>query len=82
MLTPIFSAYGRIDNLSLLVDPVSKRSKGAAVVSFRDHVDAKKAIEQLDGVEIAGKAVCLHVSLTYLDQNHRRLRCPNEGVGR
>ncbi|KGG51379.1 hypothetical protein DI09_37p160 [Mitosporidium daphniae] len=62
MLTPIFSAYGRIDNLSLLVDPVSKRSKGAAVVSFRDHVDAKKAIEQLDGVEIAGKAIKITVA--------------------
>ena len=58
MLTPIFSAYGRIDNLSLLVDPLSKKSKGAAIISFHAHGDAKKALDQLDGVEIAGKAVC------------------------
>lgn len=75
MLRGIFEPFGKIDNIQLIMDPETGRSKGYGFiavsssfekreccyrfrfVSFQFHncEDAKKALEQLNGFELAGR---------------------------
>ena len=55
MLKGIFEPFGRIDKIELMKDPESGRSKGYGFITFHDAEDAKKALEQLNGFELAGR---------------------------
>lgn len=50
----LFEPYGEIDTLQLHRDPVTQRSKGFAFVQYKEHEHAKSALEQLNGLELAG----------------------------
>ncbi|KHN77266.1 RNA-binding protein 39 [Toxocara canis] len=53
MLRPIFEPFGRIDNMRLVTDSEGM-SRGYAYVTYRYADDAKRAMEQLNGFELAG----------------------------
>ncbi|XP_067130938.1 RNA-binding protein 39 isoform X3 [Centruroides vittatus] len=66
MLRGIFEPFGRIDKIELIRDSETGRSKGygfitsklssiSAILTFHDAEDAKKALEQLNGFELAGR---------------------------
>ncbi|RWS24727.1 RNA-binding protein 39-like protein [Leptotrombidium deliense] len=55
MLRGIFEPFGRIDKIELQRDPETGRSKGYGFITFFDSEDAKKALEQLNGFELAGR---------------------------
>ncbi|XP_044267077.1 RNA-binding protein 39 isoform X1 [Tribolium madens] len=55
MLRSIFEPFGKIDNIQLIMDPETGRSKGYGFIAFRNCEDAKKALEQLNGFELAGR---------------------------
>ncbi|KAI5737607.1 hypothetical protein M8J76_015034 [Diaphorina citri] len=55
MLRGIFEPFGKIDNIQLMVDPDTGRSKGYGFITFHSADDAKKAQEQLNGFELAGR---------------------------
>ncbi|OTF77165.1 RNA-binding protein 39-like protein, partial [Euroglyphus maynei] len=55
MLRGIFEAFGKVEKIELSRDPETNRSKGYGFVYFKDADDAKKAIEQLNGFELAGR---------------------------
>ena len=81
MLRGIFEPFGKIDNIQLIMDPETGRSKGYGfltvhikiscrlfncnisisfkiyllLLQFRNADDAKKALEQLNGFELAGR---------------------------
>ena len=55
MLRGIFEPFGRIDKIELMRDMETNRSKGYGFISFHDAEDAKKALEQLNGFELAGR---------------------------
>jgi len=55
MLRGIFEPFGRIDKIELMRDLETGRSKGYGFISFHDSEDAKKALEQLNGFELAGR---------------------------
>ncbi|XP_071441012.1 RNA-binding protein 39-like isoform X2 [Hetaerina americana] len=55
MLRGIFEPFGKIDNIQLIMDPETGRSKGYGFITFHDAEDAKKALEQLNGFELAGR---------------------------
>lgn len=55
MLKGIFEPFGRIDKIELMKDPETGRSKGYGFITFHDGEDAKKALEQLNGFELAGR---------------------------
>ncbi|XP_058795610.1 RNA-binding protein 39 isoform X2 [Phymastichus coffea] len=55
MLKGIFEPFGKIDNIQLIMDPETGRSKGYGFITFRNSDDAKKALEQLNGFELAGR---------------------------
>ncbi|XP_074647022.1 RNA-binding protein 39-like isoform X2 [Tubulanus polymorphus] len=55
MLRGIFEPFGKIDHINLVMDSESGRSKGFGFVTFQTADDAKKALEQLNGFELAGR---------------------------
>uniref|UniRef100_A0A1Y1LZK6 RRM domain-containing protein n=3 Tax=Photinus pyralis TaxID=7054 RepID=A0A1Y1LZK6_PHOPY len=55
MLRGIFEPFGKIDNIQLIMDPETGRSKGYGFITFHNCEDAKKALEQLNGFELAGR---------------------------
>ena len=57
MLQEIFEPFGKIDSLQLMMDTETARSRGYAFITFRDVADAKRAMEQLNGFELAGRAM-------------------------
>lgn len=55
MLQGIFEPFGKIEKIELSRDPETGRSKGYGFVHFKDVEDARKALEQLNGFELAGR---------------------------
>uniref|UniRef100_A0A8C2BFE7 RNA binding motif protein 39a n=1 Tax=Cyprinus carpio TaxID=7962 RepID=A0A8C2BFE7_CYPCA len=55
MLRGIFEPFGRIDSIQLMMDSETGRSKGYGFITFADAECAKKALEQLNGFELAGR---------------------------
>lgn len=55
MLKGIFEPFGKIDDIKLIRDHETGRSQGYGFISFRNPEDAKKALEQLNGFELAGR---------------------------
>ncbi|KAM4610714.1 RNA-binding protein 39b isoform 1-T1 [Polymixia lowei] len=55
MLRGIFEPFGRIEGIQLMMDTETGRSKGYGFISFADAECAKKALEQLNGFELAGR---------------------------
>jgi len=55
MLRSIFEPFGRIQTISLVKDPDTDRSKGYGFIIYNEAEDAKKAIEHLNGFELAGR---------------------------
>lgn len=55
MLKGIFEPFGKIDDIKLIRDHETSRSQGYGFITFRNADDAKKALEQLNGFELAGR---------------------------
>uniref|UniRef100_A0A3P8TXD8 RNA binding motif protein 39a n=1 Tax=Amphiprion percula TaxID=161767 RepID=A0A3P8TXD8_AMPPE len=55
MLRGIFEPFGRIESIQLMMDSETGRSKGYGFIMFADAECAKKALEQLNGFELAGR---------------------------
>ncbi|NXC78963.1 RBM39 protein, partial [Anhinga anhinga] len=53
MLRGIFEPFGKIEGIQLMMDSETGRSKGYGFISFADAECAKKALEQLNGFELA-----------------------------
>merc|ERR1719296_538801 len=57
MLKGIFEPFGRIASIQLMKDPETDRSKGYGFITYSEAEDAKKAMEHLNGFELAGRAM-------------------------
>jgi len=57
MLRGIFEPFGRIQTIQLVKDNDTGRSKGYGYIIYYEAEDAKKAIEHLNGFELAGRAM-------------------------
>merc|ERR1740137_199382 len=57
MLRGIFEPFGRIHSIQLMKDPETDRSKGYGFITYNEAEDAKKAMEHLNGFELAGRAM-------------------------
>uniref|UniRef100_A0A3Q3ARN6 RRM domain-containing protein n=1 Tax=Kryptolebias marmoratus TaxID=37003 RepID=A0A3Q3ARN6_KRYMA len=55
MLRGIFEPFGRVENIQLMMDSENGCSKGYGFITFADAESAKKALEQLNGFELAGR---------------------------
>merc|ERR1719186_1156970 len=57
MLKGIFEPFGRIHSIQLMNDPETGRSKGYGFITYNEAEDGKKAMEHLNGFELAGRAM-------------------------
>ncbi|XP_004474618.1 probable RNA-binding protein 23 isoform X2 [Dasypus novemcinctus] len=55
MLRGIFEPFGKIDNIVLMKDSNTGCSKGYGFITFSDSECARRALEQLNGFELAGR---------------------------
>ena len=56
-LIQMFDHYGNVDNVRIIRERDSNRSKGFAFVEMEDPDAAQKAIDGLDGSDLDGRAV-------------------------
>lgn len=54
-LRELFSAYGEVQNASIIKERDSGRSKGFGFVEMPDAEAAKKAIDEINGKEVGGR---------------------------
>lgn len=59
-LKEIFEEYGEVTSAKIIMDRDSGRSKGFGFVEMPDDNQAKKAIQELNGAEINGRAVVVN----------------------
>ncbi|WFD21865.1 Phosphatidylinositol-3-phosphatase SAC1 [Malassezia equina] len=53
----VFEPFGQIDDVEVNMNPMTGKNKGFAFVQFRRAEEAQQAIEQLNGFELAGRAM-------------------------
>ena len=71
-LREAFEQYGEVTSVNIIMDRETGRSRGFAFVEMADANNAKDAIENVDGTEIAGRSVKV---------NEARPRPPRGGGG-
>ena len=74
MLKGIFEPFGRIQSIQLMKDQETDRSKGYGFITYMEAEDAKKAMEHLNGFELAGKD--MKVSLLNFNVIDNRIKVP------
>ena len=52
-----FSRYGEVASVNVIMDKVTNRSRGFAFVEMRDTTEAEKAIREMDGISMDGRAI-------------------------
>ena len=74
MLRAIFEPFGTIDSVQLQYDSDSNQSKGFGFVNFLDSAAAKRAMDQMNGFELAGRPMKVNTvaertdgSMSFLD---------------
>lgn len=73
MLRSIFEPFGKIEHMQLMIDTETGRSKGYGFITFRSADDAKKAMEQLNGFELAGRPMKINHVTEHFTGNHTYL---------
>lgn len=61
-LREIFGEYGTVDNVKIIINHDTGRSKGYAFVTMNDNEEAEKAIEAIDGNDIGGRPIKVNES--------------------
>ena len=56
-LSELFGAIGEVVSVNLIVDRYTGRSRGFAFVEMADNDAAQRAINELDGKEVDGRAL-------------------------
>ena len=59
-LKEYFEEYGEVASVKIISDKFSGRSKGFGFIEMPDDEKAKKAIEELNGAEIDGRAIVVN----------------------
>ncbi|MDP3966216.1 MAG: RNA-binding protein [archaeon] len=59
-LESLFSQYGNVEEVSVIMDKFSGRSKGFGFVTINDDDSAKKAISEMNGKEVEGRKLTVN----------------------
>ena len=59
-LREAFEAFGEVSSASIITDRETGRSKGFAFVEMPNQAEAEEAVKELNGKEIAGRAVVVN----------------------
>jgi RNA recognition motif-containing protein len=61
-LAEMFTSYGEVTEAKVISDKFSGRSKGFGFVTMADEKAAEKAIAEMNGKEVDGRAIVVNVS--------------------
>jgi RNA recognition motif-containing protein len=75
-LTALFSGFGRVDGVRIILDAISGRPKGYAFVTMVDKADAEKAVRRLNGKDLRGR------KLKVSEARRKKDRSGPSGAGR
>jgi RNA recognition motif-containing protein len=59
-LKKLFSPYGIVASVNIILDKLTNRSRGYAFIRMRDSAAAQKAMRELNGAVIDGRALRLN----------------------
>ena len=61
-LKEYFAEYGEVSSAKVITDKFTNRSRGFGFVEMADDVAAQKAIQELDGATVDGRAIKVNVA--------------------
>lgn len=61
-LREYFSEYGEVSSAKVITDKFTNRSRGFGFVEMADDAAAQKAIQELDGAMVDGRAIKVNVA--------------------
>jgi RNA recognition motif-containing protein len=70
-LAEFFSTVGTVESAKVIVDRDTNRSKGFGFVEMSNDDEAKKAIDELNGKDLAGRAVTVNEARPREDRPRR-----------
>ncbi len=62
-LSRVLSEYGTVNSVKIITDRETGRSKGFGFAEMENDDEAEKAIKELNGAELEGRAMVLKVAL-------------------
>ena len=79
-LTKLYSEFGEITDVKIIMDMETGRSKGFGFVSFRDESSAAKAVEATNGKDLDGRDIRVNLAENKKPDGKRPFR-PHNGGG-
>jgi len=70
-LRSLFSEYGEVSQVTLIIDRMSGRSKGFGFVEFVNEADATKAAEGMNGRDMQGRAMAVNIARPQAPRENR-----------
>jgi len=70
-LSAYFENYGEVASVKIIIDKFTNRSKGFGFVEMPDDAAAQKAIDELNGSEVKGRAIVVNKSEERKDSDRR-----------
>ena len=80
-LKEFFEEYGEVSSVKIITDKFSGRSKGFGFIEMPDDESAQKAINELNGAEVAGRKIVVNKAEEKKDGPRRDFRGGNGGGG-
>lgn len=59
-LKQMFSAYGKVESVKIIVDKFTNKSRGFAFIEMPNEAEAQEAIKMLNDKEIQGRALSVN----------------------
>ncbi|MBC62321.1 MAG: RNA-binding protein [Zetaproteobacteria bacterium] len=57
-----FSKFGNVEEVKIITDRDTGRSRGFGFVTFSESDDAEKAIKEMDGIELDGRTIRANIA--------------------
>ena len=70
-LKDLFAQAGSVTSATIIMDKMTGRSKGFGFVEFKDEANNQKAVDQLDGKELDGRAISVGLARPKEDRPRR-----------
>jgi RNA recognition motif-containing protein len=80
-LKAFFEQIGEVESARVITDRDSGRSKGFGFVEFKSEADNQKAVDQLDGKELDGRAISVGLARPKEDRPRRDFDGGNDRGG-
>lgn len=80
-LKELFAKFGELTEVIVIIDNYSGRSKGFGFVTFADEESAKKAVAELNGKELKGRAIKVNEAKPMEERPRRNFDGGGSGSG-